>query len=355
MITFVAKYPKGEEFKEGMAQRIVAIDEFFLQDERVYISIAFFRSFRANRNLIRENCSQYELNLFVHFFQILRLLSSSQIVYFHSIINFFRVWICYFFLKKEYKTLVLDVHGIVPEEFVFDGKRGFGILYNIAEKYLFNTVNIVICVTDSMTSFYKQKYPNNRPKYIRYSIIPKHIYNSKINFSNFTEEQNGNIKILYSGNLQKWQNIPAILDIVEDLNGKGDFNFIFLTGEPSKLLSLLNERKMTLDNITIKSVSPDELSDYYSIAHYGLILRDDIALNRVSCPTKVIEYLYHGLTPIVKLIEIGDFQKRGYEYLQYKEIGSNLKKYKSVKNHDIVRELIADNNRINLRSIIFGV
>ncbi|DAB11228.1 TPA: hypothetical protein CPT98_01885 [Candidatus Gastranaerophilales bacterium HUM_19] len=49
-------------------------------------------------------------------------------------------------------------------------------------------------------------------------------------------------------------------------------------------------------------------------------MRDDIIVNRVACPTKIIDYLEYGIIPIISCPEIGDFNKMGYSYIHYEKL-----------------------------------
>ena len=52
-----------------------------------------------------------------------------------------------------------------------------------------------------------------------------------------------------------------------------------------------------------------------STCHLGFVLRDDVLVNRVACPTKLLEYIQYGVLPIVLSDAIGDFKELGYKYI----------------------------------------
>lgn len=87
------------------------------------------------------------------------------------------------------------------------------------------------------------------------------------------------------------------------------------------------------------------------LAHYGFILRDKHILNRVAAPTKMVEYLFFGIIPIVKYEEIGDVLKLGYEYISYKSDLSNLEPKKSKKNENIAMTLLNRNSETELSAL----
>ena len=54
------------------------------------------------------------------------------------------------------------------------------------------------------------------------------------------------------------------------------------------------------------------------------MLRDDSPVNRVSCPTKLVEYLSFGLIPVVRSPHLGDFHRLGYAYVTEEELKDGL-------------------------------
>ncbi len=64
------------------------------------------------------------------------------------------------------------------------------------------------------------------------------------------------------------------------------------------------------------SVPPEELAAKLSQFEFGLILREDSIVNQVSSPTKMAEYLSHGVIPIVDSPAIGDYPTFGYQFVR---------------------------------------
>src|SRR5690606_30794347 len=120
----------------------------------------------------------------------------------------------------------------------------------------------------------------------------------------------------YSGNLQSWQNVDLVVSLIKE-NQSNRVKYTLLTGQTAELKKRLLDSGVQLsDNMQVLTVSPSELRGFYQSAHYGFIMRDDVLLNRVACPTKMVEYLFYGMIPIVKSSNIGDFEEMGYEYLR---------------------------------------
>ena len=66
----------------------------------------------------------------------------------------------------------------------------------------------------------------------------------------------------------------------------------------------------------VDTLPADELKKEYEKAQYGFTLRDNIIVNEVACPTKLIDYVKYGIIPILKSDKIGDFVENGLEYVR---------------------------------------
>lgn len=343
MILFLSKYPQTpEEFRDGFFQRIDSIDHFYANDERVYLDVSFFKNFRKNivNNQVR---TQIECNFFSHFFFILGLFRKASFVYIQSIYNAITT---IFFIILFRKFYVLDLHGVVPEELAMKNKKIHFFIASMIEKILFSRVNICVAVTNKMVQHFKMKYYESNCEYITYAILPNHL--EVINLEEI--KSNETIEIIYSGNLQLWQNIDLMLEAIKK-NQSEKIKFTILTGDPESFKNKMNEKEIESGNIVVKSVKPEELKQYYQKSNYGFVLRDDILVNRVACPTKIIEYLAYGIIPIVLSEKIGDFEDYGYEYLQLGDFNDQLRPCKSEKNIQVMKQVF-ENNNFNLKEKI---
>ena len=339
-IIFLASYPNSESIKDGAAQRIHNIDKAFNKQKRLYISI----SLRHNRKkkIIKQNelITEYKLNLFYHFLLIWKLLRLSNTIYIHSIYAFSQATLHLLFTSKQY--LWLDVHGVVPEEVKLRCSKFLYYLYNFIEHIAFKNIYGAIYVTRAMEEHYSKKYSQRKN-------LNTIIYNIHSNYT-FSQpevkvDENQKTVVIYSGNLQAWQNIDLMLDIISK-NLSDQLEYIILTGDYEAFMNKITQFNISPTKLTVKSVAPEMLWKFYSKAHYGFILRDDILVNRVANPTKMIEYLSYGIIPIVKLEQIGDFDKYGYEYISYRDFNTSLKPRKSVKNISIANQITSQKTNL---------
>lgn len=352
-ILIVAHFPTGAYVKEGMAQRILFIDQELEFVPRKYLQISLRKNFIRKVDKKSDNLSVEYVNLFFHFFTIYKILKKSSIVYIHSLYNFERI----FFYPLKGKKIILDVHGIVPEELRFMGNKFRSYFFSCLERKAIGVSNILIAVTKSMKVFYQEKYPD---AIFKIEVIPIQTTKKQILDNNELEFLKSKYSIskedvvfIYSGNCQEWQNIELMLHNIKKLIHIKNFKFLILTGELNKMKRLIfNELgNMPFDNLFIDSVSPGELPKYYSIAHYGFVLRDDHPLNKVANPTKIVDYMMYGIIPIVKSAEIGDFLDFDYEFLAINNISEYTKPKKSEKNIRIIQE-IQDKYKTKLESIL---
>lgn len=348
MLLFMANYPDSASLTEGMSQRIVAMDEQLKTHKRAYLWVSHRLFGKREVIEIKKGVTQYRCNFFVHFFFIIRLLKQADTLYVHSVLNVLPWLPMLPFIRKKTKV-VLDAHGVVPEETFLLGTQFKGRLYSLSEKCVIRRADVVITVTKAMEEHFRHKYRKALPVYQQYAILPSHILNDR--FSDF-EISDEIVYVIYSGNTQIWQNIGLMLSIIKK-NRSDRIKYDILTGEPEVMKAHLRAAGLERDQrITVANVSPQELKTYYRRAHYGFILRDDITVNRVACPTKLIEYLHYGIIPIVKSSEIGDFKALGYEYIDYQSMSTSIPAKKSARNNEIVKGLLTQAQHLNFKELV---
>ena len=346
-VVIIGEYPNEKNIKDGMIRRIKQIDKELSSDKRIYLNIKFSYNLKKIVNNF-DNVTVYNINFFKNFNIIRKILRENKVVYIHSLLNFSRVFL---FLKKD-NEIILDTHGAVVEEMNFYNKTIKGKILKYLEYRLFFLLKKVIFVNNSMKEYYENKYPSLKLKEILvYPIIE--LEDSKINEEIRKPEELENISrvnIIYSGNLQKWQNIDLMLKKLKEVEND-NYNYIFLTGQISEFRKKIEEYK--IQNYILKSVLPEELKNYYHYCDYGLLLRDEHILNKVANPTKLSEYMEYGLVPIVKYEDIGDYLNLGYEYLKINNLNKKLEKNKSQKNKKIVEKIKNETKKIDFQKFIW--
>lgn len=356
-LLFLAPYPDTRYPKEGMFNRIISIDSHFKNEKRTYLYASLNRHFKKFQK-IEGNLEIIELNIFIHFFKIVNILFSSENIYSHSIHMVKNVCLLIILFRRK---IILDAHGAVPEEIEFLEKKSFlYYLLLLTEKIIFSKKNVlVVCVTNSMKNHFNHKYPKFNGKYLVYSIFPEQLYFESI-IKNRIDSQintfkNDKLIVIYSGGTAGWQKVDLMFELIER-NQTEKIEYIILTVEVEKFKQISKNYKIPEEHIIIKSVAQNELSGYYEIADYGFILRDDNVVNNVANPTKLVEYLFYGIIPIVLTPNIGDYNSYGFEYLSYEKFDSEIEKpnFRSKKNIEIAKKLMDANLKIDIKSLVLG-
>ncbi|MGL5963336.1 MAG: hypothetical protein ACRCZ2_02915 [Fusobacteriaceae bacterium] len=350
-ILIVSSYPTEENIKDGMVRRVSEIDGILKENyKRIYLDLSFRKNLKLTKK-IEVDLEIYKLNFFKDYTFVLKLIKENEKIYIHSLGNYFKI---FFIPILKNKKIILDTHGVVPEELEFQGKKLTSKIFNFLERKLFEKLNKAIFVTKEMEKFYNRKYPEYM-KNIKTEIFPiienkKQILLSEINQKLKAKIEN-KLVIIYSGNLQKWQNIDLMMDTISKNLSEKVF-YIILTGQKGEMIQKFKEKNISEKFYFVDSVLPEELSKYYEIANYGFVLRDDHTLNRVANPTKLGEYLDYGIIPIVKLQEIGDYKTMGYEYITIDNFNDDLPRIKSKKNIEIMKKYRENSEKIDFLKFI---
>lgn len=295
MILVIAPHHSTENQKDGMIQRIAHIDSLINSIPRTYLNISV-RRFFSKKVIIEGLVTIYHLNLFIHFLQISRLIKKSNLIYIHSAYNALKA--CLFHTKAH---IVFDAHGIVPEELIQEKKILPAILFSFAERRILHRCDTLVCVSRNMLLHFTTKYSNhvNRNEIIL-PILPRLEDSSEVNKA-LKAARTAN-SVIYAGGTQSWQNVDKMLDAARTQSG---MNYTFLSGDLQSFKRKLS--RAGLSKVTCLSVTPEAVKEFYVTHEYGFILRDDLLVNQVACPTKLVEYLYWGVLPIVVTPRIGDF------------------------------------------------
>lgn len=295
MIVVISTFPSVESQKDGMVQRIAHIDRLMAASTRVYLELSFRRYIRKEI-LVEGNVTVYRLNVFAHFFMISRMLKSARLVYIHSAYNAHRT-----FMFRTNAHVVFDAHGVVPEELELQGKPWAARIFGVAERLAIRRCDTLICVTQSMLTHFHSKL-GKRPgrSEVILTILPR-TGGADEAAAALTASRHANA-VIYAGGMQTWQNIDKMLDAAAVQSG---LYYTFLTGDKQRFTARLQSRG--IPHYACLSVEPEAVKDFYIAHEYGFVLRDEVLVNLVACPTKLMEYLYWGVVPIVITPKIGDF------------------------------------------------
>lgn len=309
-------FPREEDLSDGYFQRVLAIDGALEGFGRVYLR---FENAPLRMVLPRVRCARanvYEIHLqprnpFHAAFAALLALSFGRI-YVHSVLRLAgRIGPRLFALAR---TRVFDVHGVVPEEFVYEGDEEHAREFGELERHAVERATAVVAVGSAMEEHLRAKYGESLPRVLRVPNVPLRARWEREDPADRRREG-----VIYAGGFHKWQQVGRMLDYAAQ--ARPETRFTFLVPRPEHLKELYRERHGGELDAEVECVPLDEVAERYREHAFGLALREDVIVNRAACPTKLVEYLQQGLVPIVDSPRVGDFERLGYRYV---ELGAPL-------------------------------
>ena len=314
-IVVLAHYPVKAE--DGMNIRIKAIDTFFEGIKRCYIAstihsldtFLYFFIKDLKRKSFLKNYKSFDVTTlkYIPINKLNSILKQADIIYIQTGVGLLELPET--LMKKYADKIYFDLHGCFVEEATYLNRSK--IIINELAKYeriAFHNLKNFICVSDNMIDFYKNKYPLTcNANYINLPIF------SLNKESNIEKVPHNKINIIYAGGQGKWQNVQEMLNTISQITNNIQYDIKFYTYDVDYFKNEF--KKHNIKNIEILHKTPKEMISEYRYADFGFILRDDSIVNRVACPTKLIEYMENGVIPIVLQPEIGDFNKLGYKYI----------------------------------------
>lgn len=299
----------SENLKDGYYRRVHEVDEILWDFIKIHINdvnfdnnklrIEFFENDVINISYCPSNILQLK--------KVKLLLKLSGKMYTHSLWQM-KDWA----LNMEGILKILDIHGAQPEESVLYGDIDGAKKISEKERIAVQKVDYMISVTHSMQEHMIRKYGS----LIKAKFILMPIYENRFSRQQgLTVKQliNGCSIVIYAGGTQKWQMIPEMQSAMR--NTKNNVFFEICVPAPEEFMKIWGSKTKLLSNMNVRSRSHEDVMNLYDRCHYGFVLRDDIVVNNVACPTKLIEYIEHDIIPILSTTHIGDFSNMGMRYI----------------------------------------
>lgn len=304
--------------EDGWGRRIKAVDDIFNEKKKIYVWPCYSHS---DTPVIQERLGagyfECDFRRISHRDLLSKLVYECEFFYAHTVHSAP-------YLTPFYPTgkIITDLHGVAPEEDEYAGNFSASKFYNFYEKFLIEGSRLKIAVTQSMIDHYVKKYKDSLENFLLFPIS-----NEMKHLQHCDKEKN---LVIYAGGAQIWQKVDEMVRAVG--NSPDIYEFIILSHQSEVFRNKIRNEKIT-KKITLDSVHPDQVYKYYERAQFGFLLRDDVLLNRVACPTKLIEYLSYGVLPIMENPNLGDFANLGGEYLSLEDFMSgDLPDETSIKN-----------------------
>lgn len=309
IIWFLAPMFRSDRLADGYYRRIKAIDDIVGDSAfKVYLENSPEHS-RMDIDFVTDNRWAIAFNQNnAHHVEIVKALKNeADINYSHSVMQITPSTI----YTGEGARLFVDMHGISPEENVMFDNLLDAQKANDNEEFVANYAKAVVVVTDAMKRHYLEKYEGFRPGFVLMPIFETDITVTEDRLAK-RDLVNGKPVVVYAGGLQKWQCIEEMQDAIAARNT--EFAYRMFTNDPAGFETLWAGRTKPADMV-VGTRSVEALKEEYNASHYGFVLREENEVNRVSCPTKLVEYLQHGIVPIMDTTQIGDFVDLGMRYV----------------------------------------
>lgn len=233
-------------------------------------------------------------------------------------------------IKKKYGiTMIVDIHSTIREIYenaIHDlyhylGSRYLYIYNLIALKRLLQFVDYAFVVSEESKEETTKYAGHDRVKYIKIRCGCKGSIDANENRSKRKEMrkqlglQEDEIGFIYVGSSDPWQKYQETVDLFADIQSmgvKGKYAFYRKYTDPEKkeLVGRLGE-----ENVITRWVSSEQLADELTAFDVGVILRDDMATNRVAFPNKFSDYVHGGLC-----IVVSDVLKEPYRIAQEQQL-----------------------------------
>lgn len=296
---------------DGYLQRLRSIDYALTDCQRIYLR--FDESYRGiprarilDKGIFTLSIADDDL---FGILLIRALLALSAHLYVHSVLPFASRS-----LRKVFEHVkgysFIDVHGAVPEEFILHHDYFSAQIFGKYEHTFFRKTNFIICVTQAMAEHLHIKYGIDRGRIIICPIFLQ--FGSPAGPKRTT---NTRPRVVYAGGTQVWQQIPKMLDAI--VARRNEVDFTIFTPTPDLVITEFEKRGMVRAELKahVRCASQKQVLSLYQLSDFGFLLRQQSIVNKVACPTKLIEYIECGVIPILDTAEIGDFSKLGLRYV----------------------------------------
>lgn len=224
-----------------------------------------------------------------------------------------------FFTKTRF---ILDVHGALPEEYVYLNNMVSTWLERVESNSMLNS-DTIICQSNEMQRHIFKKFNIESNVVVYRCGVDTKVFHrdthKRMSLRQILGYSDNDIVFVYSGGMHKWQKVDDVLDMfvqyhINNRNSK----LLVLTKEKDTFRDKLMKLEDNYDVISacqVYSLSYDEVPDYLNAADVAFLLRDNDIMNAVASPTKLSEYLACGLPVISTKVSKSWLEEQGLKYI----------------------------------------
>ena len=202
-------------------------------------------------------------------------------------------------LRKPSLRIVHWFQGIeaVERRHIHGGTKGllqYGA-WSVAEQVLLRRARVKLFVSEQMRHFFADRERSGQ----RSIVMP--CYNTGLEPDAFASpaDRYRRLNLVYAGSLFKWQCVEdTLLTFGQILQRRPDARLSIFTRETDRARQDCTALGLG-DKVHVESLSPERLVMALRQCSYGFILREHMAINEVSTPTKLSTYLAAGVIPVM--------------------------------------------------------
>ncbi len=303
IIIFAGRFTGEIDQRDGYFQRVRAIDNLLSSHTRIYVDTSgTTRKTPAVRKLAERSILISTAGSRLREMAVARLAQQAGSVYVHSLLGA-RARMLRKIFRTPPRVLVWDVHGAAPEEAAFRGESKLARKLDALERQMAGAATQIVTVSDAMARHIQAKHLNASSRYITMPAAPLPAKGQ------VTERE---LSFVYSGSTQGWQGFPAMAAAIAETPLFTPVTLLIADSDQddATLKRLAADLRVTIDSDT-----PDGVRRRLPSFAYGFCLRENHILNRVACPTKLLDYLEADVVPVLSFTGIGDFHSLGLRYL----------------------------------------
>ena len=231
--------------------------------------------------------------------------------------------------KKQ--SIIYWFQGISPEELkMFNSNNSIRQIlrrkyWSYIERKVLKKAKMLFFVSHAMQEHLKKKYGYNKENFL---VIP--CFNVELNNQAFDiQDKYKKPSFVYAGGILPWQCIEQTIRLFIELKKQiPEASLTILTKDIETAKSLA--QKNGLNDLTVKHIPYQKLSEELQKYKYGMLLREDVIVNQVATPTKFNSYLALGIIPVFSNV-IADFKQHINELHTKVEVDSLTEFSKTIR------------------------